>query len=135
MAEGFGLNIELVDCRHPADQCSVFGVEGSLVVNVPQQVGPAPLLSVIVMVAGGIEIADQHAGERIAQRLVHDCFAPTPPQEVALGGGAESPEVTVVPILTPAGFVGLVLPAWTTGLARMRSRIAAIAGWARCAVR
>ena len=39
----------------------------------------------------GVAIADQHSGERLAQRLVHHGFAPTPPQEVALGGGAESP--------------------------------------------
>ena len=56
---------------------------------------------------GSVEIADQYSGERIAQRLVHDCFAPTPPQEVAFGGGAESPDVAVGPALTPAGFVGV----------------------------
>ena len=59
------------------------------------------------MVLGGVEIADQYSGERIAQRLVHDCFAPTPPQEVAFGGGAEIPHVAVGPALTPAGFVGV----------------------------
>ena len=63
MAEGFGLDIELVDCRGPSSQYGIFGVEGSLVVHVPQQVGPAPLLGAIIMVAGDVEVAEQHAGE------------------------------------------------------------------------
>ncbi len=75
--------------------------------DVPQQVGPAALLGAIIMVVGGVAIADQYSGESIAQRLVHDCFAPTPPQEVAFGEGAESPHVAVGPALTPAGFVGV----------------------------
>ena len=87
------------------------------------------LLGAIVMVVGSVEIADQHSGERLAQRFVHHRLAPTPPQEVALGGGAESPHVAIVPILTPAGFVGV--DHW---LARMRSTIPATAGWACCAV-
>ena len=107
MVAGFGCDIELVDCRGPSGQCGVFGVAGSLVVDVPQQVGPAPLLRAIIMVVGSVEIADQYSGESIAQRLVHDCFAPSPPQEVAFGGGAESPHVAVGPALTPAGFVGV----------------------------
>ena len=107
MVAGFGCDIELVDCRGPSGQCGVFGVAGSLVVDVPQQVRPAPLLGAIIMMVGSVEIADQYSGESIAQRLVHDCFAPTPPQEVAFGGGAESPHVAVGPALTPAGFVGV----------------------------
>ena len=107
MVAGFGCDIELVDCRGPSGQCGVFGVAGSLVVDVPQQVRPAPLLGAIIMMVGSVEIADQYSGESIPQRLVHDCFAPTPPQEVAFGGGAESPHVAVGPALTPAGFVGV----------------------------
>ena len=37
MVAGFGCDIELVDCRGPSGQCGVFGVAGSLVVDVPQQ--------------------------------------------------------------------------------------------------
>ena len=44
MVAGFGCDIELVDCRGPSGQCGVFGVAGALVVDVPQQVGPAALL-------------------------------------------------------------------------------------------
>ena len=69
--------------------------------------GPAALFGAVIMVVGSVEIADQYSGESIAQRLVHNCFAPTPPQEVAFGGDAESPHVAVGPALTPAGFVGV----------------------------
>ena len=96
MGERPGLDIEMMDCRGPLGQRGVLGVERHQVVDVPQQVGPAPLLGAIVMVVGGVEIADQYSGERLAQRLVHHRLAPTPPQEVALGGGAESPDVAVV---------------------------------------
>ena len=37
MVAGFGCDLELVDCRGPSGQCGVFGVAGSLVVDVPQQ--------------------------------------------------------------------------------------------------
>ena len=59
------------------------------------------------MVVGGVEIADQYSGERLAQRFVHHRLAPTPPQEVAFGGGAESPHVAIGAVLAPAGFVGV----------------------------
>ncbi len=36
------------------------------VVDVPQQVGPAPLLGAVIMVVGSVEIADQYSGESIA---------------------------------------------------------------------
>ena len=124
-----GLDIELMDCRGPLGQRGVLGVERHQVVDIPQQVGPAPLLGAIVMVVGGVEIADQHSGERLAQRLVHHRLAPTPPQEVAFGGGAESPDVTVVPILAPAGFVGVDHWAGADAV-----QDAATAGWACCAV-
>ena len=54
MVAGFGCDIELVDCRGPSDQWRSIGVEGALVVDVPQQVGPAPLLGAIIMVVGGV---------------------------------------------------------------------------------
>ena len=55
--------------------------------DVPQQVGPAPLLrAIIMMVVGSVEIADQYSGESIAQGFIHHRLAPTPPQEVAFGG-------------------------------------------------
>ena len=64
MREGFGFLVESMDCRRPAGQRDIFEVEGGhQVVDVPQQVGPAPLLRAIVMVVGGVEIADQHSGE------------------------------------------------------------------------
>ena len=39
--------------------------------DVPQQVGPAALLGAVVVMVGGIEVADQHPGELLAQDLVH----------------------------------------------------------------
>ena len=88
MVAGFGCDIELVDCRGPSGQCGVFGVAGALVVDVPQQVGPAALLGAVIMVVGSVEIADQYSGESIAQRFVHHRLAPTPPQEVAFAGSS-----------------------------------------------
>ena len=55
----------------------------------------------------GVEIADQHAGGRVAQDFIHHGFAPVPPQEVARVGDAESPHVAVVSVLTPARFIGV----------------------------
>ena len=54
MVEGFGYDIELVDCRGPSGQWRSIGVAGALVVDVPQQVGPAALLGAVIMVAGGV---------------------------------------------------------------------------------
>ena len=61
---------------------------------------------------GGVEVADQHASELIAQDFVHHRLAPTPSQEVPLGGCAEGDwskiaHVAVVSIFTPAGLVGI----------------------------
>ena len=63
MGERPGLDIELMDCRGPLGQRGVLGVERHQVVDVPQQVRPAPLLRAIVMVVGSVEIADQYSGE------------------------------------------------------------------------
>ena len=62
--------------------------------------GPAALFGAIIMVVGSVEIA-QYSGESIAQGFIHHRFAAAPPQEVAFGGGAESPDVPWA--LTPAG--------------------------------
>ena len=107
MSAGFGPVVNPVDGVGPPGQWRIIGVEGALVVDVPQQVGPAALLGAVIMVVGGVAIADQHSGERLAQRFIHHRLAPTPPQEVAFGGGAESPHVAVGSALTPAGFVGV----------------------------
>ena len=65
------------------------------------------------MVVGSIEVADQHAGEFVAQDLIHHGLASTTPQEVPLVWGAKSPQVAVVSVLRQP-----VSSAWTTGLAR-----------------
>ena len=44
MREGFGFLVESMDCRGPLGQRGVLGVERRQVVDVPQQVRPAPLL-------------------------------------------------------------------------------------------
>ena len=75
--------------------------------DVPQQVGPAALLGAFVVVVGGIEVADQHTGEFLAQDLIHHVLATAPPQEVPLAGSAEGPHVAVVSVLPPAGLVGV----------------------------
>ena len=78
MVAGFGCDIELVDCRGPSGQCGVFGVAGSLVVDVPQQVRPAPLLGAIIMMVGSVEIADQYSGESIRSAPRPRLFCPDP---------------------------------------------------------
>ena len=88
MSAGLGPVVNPVDDVGLPGQWRSIGVDGALVVDVPQQVRPAPLLRAVILVVGGVEIADQYSGERIAQRLVHDCFAPTPPQEVAFAGSS-----------------------------------------------
>ncbi len=105
---GFGSVVNPMDGVGPPGQWRSIGVAGALVVDVPQQVGPAPLLGAIIMVVGSVAIADQYSGESIVQGFIHHRLAPAPPQEVAFGGGAESPHVAVGPALTPAGFVGPV---------------------------
>ena len=88
MSASFGPVVNPVDGVGPPGQWRSIGVEGALVMDVPQQVGPAPLLGAVIMVVGGVEIADQHSGERLAQRFVHHRLAPTPPQEVACAGSS-----------------------------------------------
>ena len=107
MGEGFRRSVDLVDCPSPLGQFLVFGVEGPQVVDVSQQVYPAPLLQARVMVVSGIEVADQDPAEGIAQRLVDYFLVPTPAQEVPVGGGAEGPDVAVDSVLAPAGFIGV----------------------------
>ena len=56
MVEGLGGKVDVVDCRRPPGQFLVLGVEDLQVVDVPQQVDPAPLLQPWVMVVGGVEV-------------------------------------------------------------------------------
>ena len=49
MGKGCGLGIAVVDCPSPAGQWGILWVDGLLVMDVPQQVGPAPLLGAVVM--------------------------------------------------------------------------------------
>ena len=76
MGEGSGPAVEFQDGVSPLGQWRIIRVEGAQVVDVPQQVGPAPLLGAIVIVVSGVEIADQYSGESIAQRLVYDAPGP-----------------------------------------------------------
>ena len=46
--------------------------------DLPQQVGPAALLGAVVVMVGGVEVADQRPGELLAQRLVHHLLVPPP---------------------------------------------------------
>ena len=63
MGEALGRRVNVMDCRRPPGQLPVLGVEGLQVVDVPQQVHPAPLLQSRVVMTGGIEVADQHPTE------------------------------------------------------------------------
>ena len=64
------------------------------------------LLGAVVVVVGGVEVADQHPGAGIAQSFIHHFLVPTPAQEVTRGG-AESPDVTIGSVLAPTGLVGV----------------------------
>ena len=86
-----------------AHLASVIGVEGAQVVDVSQQMGPAALLGTVVVVVGGVEVADQHASKPLAQDFTTTAL----PRPRRLGGSAESPDVAVVAILPPARFVGM----------------------------
>ena len=107
MGEGFGLSVEPVDGFGPLGQLAVIGVEALQVVDVPQQVGPAPLFGAVVMVVGGVEIADQHPREPVAEDFIHHRLASATPQEVAVGGRAERPHIAVGAVLPPAGLIGV----------------------------
>ena len=61
--QGLGRNVELVDRLGPLGQPGVFRVQPLQVVDVPQQMGPAPLLQARVVMVSGVEIADQHSSE------------------------------------------------------------------------
>ena len=65
----------------PLGQPVVLGVADTQAVDVPQQVGPAALFGAVVVVVGGIEVADQHTGEVRAQNLIHHGLAPGPAAE------------------------------------------------------
>ena len=60
MGEALGLGVEVVHCRGPSGQLGVFGVERLQVMDVPEQMGPTPLLRTRIVVIGSVEIADQH---------------------------------------------------------------------------
>ena len=63
MSAGFGPVVNPVDGVGPPGQWRIIGVAGALVVDVPQQVGPAALLGAVIMVVGSVAIADQYAAE------------------------------------------------------------------------
>ena len=79
MGKGFGLSVEPVDGFGPLGQLTVIGVEALQVVDVPQQMGPAPLFGAVVMVVGSIEIADQHPREPVAEDFIHHRLAAATP--------------------------------------------------------
>ena len=47
--------------------------------DVPQQVSPAALLGAVIVVVGGVEVADQHASKLVSQNLVDHGLASTTP--------------------------------------------------------
>jgi hypothetical protein len=62
-----------MDCPSPPEE---LGVEGLKVVDVPEQMDPAPLLQTRIMVVGSMEITDQHPLEQLAQYLIHHLLVP-----------------------------------------------------------
>ena len=50
MGEALGLGVEVVHCRGPSGQLGVFGVERLQVMDVPEQMGPTPLLRTRIVV-------------------------------------------------------------------------------------
>ena len=71
MGEGGALAVELVDGVGPLAQLVIIGVECAQVVDVPQQVGPAALLGAVVVMVGGVAVADQHASKLLAQARLY----------------------------------------------------------------
>ena len=67
MCKSLGLDIDTMDGVGPLCQWRVLEVEGAQVVDVPQQMGPAALFGTVVVVVGGVEVADQHASKLLAQ--------------------------------------------------------------------
>ena len=59
------------------------------------------------MVVCNVEVAHQYPAKGLSQRLVHHFPDPAPPQEVPLRGRAESPNVAIDPVLTPAGLISV----------------------------
>ena len=96
-----------MDCRCPAEQPAVSGVERLQVVDVPQQVGPTALLGAIAMTVGGVEAADQYPAKGLPQGLVHHLLVAASAEKVPLGGSRKGPDVAVDPVLTPAGLIGV----------------------------
>ena len=98
---------ELVDGASPPAQPVIVGVDGPEVVDVPQQMRPAALLGAVVVMAGGVAVADQRSGKLIAQDFIDDRLASSPSQKVPQVGSAEGPHVAVVPVLPPARLIGV----------------------------
>ena len=69
MVKGCGVAVGVLDCASPLGYGGVIWVDGLQVVDVPQQVSPAALYGAVVMVVGGVEIADQHAGGALQHLL------------------------------------------------------------------
>ena len=68
---------------------------------------PATPLGAVVVVVGGVEVADQYSGEAVAQSFIHHFLVAAPPQEIALGGCGESPDAAIGAVLAPTGFIGV----------------------------
>ena len=112
----------------PLRQHCILRVQRLQLVDVPQQVGPAPLLQSRVVVVGGVEVACQNPAKLLAQRLVHHLSAPAPAQEVPLRRCAEGPNVAVDSILPPASLVSVHYRAATDALQRFSDSRSAMPG-------
>ena len=103
----------------PLGQSPIFRVQRLQFVDVPQQVGPTPLLQSRVVVVGSVEVAHQNPAKLFSQRLVHHLPAPAPAQKAPLRGRAERPDAAVDPVLPPAGLIGVDHRAGTDALQRL----------------
>ena len=82
------------------------------------------------VVIGGVEVADQHAGEVRPEHGVDHLFAPPAMHEVALALRAEAPPVAVDPVLAQPSLIRV-----HPRLARIVARISATVAWPAAATR
>ena len=96
-------------CLHllgPFGQPLVLRVFLLQLVDVPQEMGPTPLVQPLMHVVSTVEVTDQHPFKLVSQHLLNHLAAPAgPAEEVTHFRIAEAPEIPVAAIFPPACFV------------------------------
>src|SRR5579875_2803409 len=105
---GDGLFIERFDLFGPLPEVLVAGEIVFQLMHISQEVDPASLMHPLMHVVAPIKIASQHALEVLSNHLLDDLSASRVVVFVVADRRcADTPDVAILAILSPSGFIGL----------------------------